>query len=110
MRDRSPIHDQSFRRGDNHDPKPVTWTADPDKIMATVSRFDPLDPPQFDSFMSGLPDNCRRSLASTDIFYRRAGAADDILARNASKRGPARRSVLRIGGTLPPAQGLPAIS
>jgi len=74
MRDRSPIHDQSFRRGDNHDPKPVTWTADSDKIMATVSRFVHSIHLKFDSFMSGLPDTCRRSLVSTDLFYRRAGA------------------------------------
>jgi len=74
MRDQSPIHNQSFRRGDNHDPKPVTWTADSDKIMATVSRFVHSIHLKFDSFMSGLPDTCRRSLVSTDLFYRRAGA------------------------------------
>ena len=86
-----------FVRGDNHDPKPVTWTADSDKIMATVSRFVHSIHLKFDSFMSGLPDAYRRSRSQRisgrnclgGSNYRRVSM---ISSRKASNVGEARLS------------------
>ena len=38
MRRRSPSYHHRFVAETNHDPKPFTWTADPDKIIAAVRR------------------------------------------------------------------------